>query len=349
MWVVKWRMENSIDREEVMSSVDLNPISDYAEIKTLKEKYLIAKKELCRVKSGTRRKELKEYIDDLKIQLGWTLLDCGKCEQGLALFESLSWSQYGETKCNGMARALTEMGHYDEARRLLRTGLKRFPKSYALWVAMGALHDGLGDDFESLKCMETALQFAPEDNSTGLYNKALILIRLGCYGDALPIIDELIERYPDDPKHLAERGALALDMGYPQEALHYYQKAINLWQPSQDTYAGICIYTGLCSTYMELGMKKEATEIAVEGLKKFPDEDSIIYHNVGATFYEMCWSNEAIEVLKKGVEKFPEDEELKKFLKDVENDLDDPDGDMKPYLGLLILLALIHKKLKKKC
>jgi len=32
-------------------------------------------------------------------------------------------------------------------------------------------------------------------------------------------------------------------------------------------------------------MKKEAVEIAVEGLRIFPDEDSIIYHNVGLAFF----------------------------------------------------------------
>jgi tetratricopeptide (TPR) repeat protein len=331
-----------------MSAVELNAISDYTEVKALKEKCLIATRKLNRAKSGTRREELKEYINDLKIQLGWTLLDCGEYDQGLPLFESLSWNQYGEVKCNGIARALTEMGYYDEARRLLKSGLKRFPKSYALWVAMGALHDSLGDDFESLKCMETALRFAPEDNSTGLYNKALILIRLGCYRNALPIVDELIERYPGDPRHIAERGALALDMGYPCEALQYYQKAMEVWKRSPTIYEGICVYSGLCSSYMALGMKTEAMEIALEGLKKFPDEDPILYHNLGATFYEMGWKNEATEVLKKGVEKFPDDDELRTLLKDVENDFDDPDGDTKPFLGLLILLALLHKKLKKK-
>ena len=132
-------------------------------------------------------------------------------------------------KCNGMARALTEMGYHDEARRVLKLGLKKFPESYALWVAMGAWHDSRGENFESLKCMEIALRFAPEDNSTALYNKAFTLIKLGCHGDALPIIDELIERYPDDPRHLAERGSCALDTGYPQEALKYYQKAMELW------------------------------------------------------------------------------------------------------------------------
>ena len=175
----------------------------------------------------------------------------------------------------------------------------------------------------------------------------MALIKLGCYGDALPIIEELIERYPGDPKYLVERGTLALDMGYPQEAVKFYQKAMGIWQQSQDVYAGLCIYTGLCSAYIELGMKREAMEIAVEGLKKFPDEDPSVYHNAGATFFEMGWREEAMKVLKKGVEKFPKDEELKKFLKDIEDDMDDSDGGEKPpILGMILLMALIRKKLK---
>ena len=61
----------------------------------------------------------------------------------------------------------------------------------------------------------------------------------------------------------------------------------------------------------------------------------------------MGWKHEGLEVLKKGIEKFPDDEELKKFLKDIEED-DDPQGNGKPLLGLLLLTALIHKKLRKK-
>ena len=190
--------------------------SNLTELKELKEEYRIARRELRWVKSNAKRRELKEYVDDLKMKLGWTLLDHGKYEQGLALYQTLSWRTHGMMKCNGMARALTEMGYHDEARRVLKLGLKKFPESYALWVAMGAWHESLGEDFESLKCVEIALRFAPEDNSTGLFNKAFTLIKLGCRGDALPIIDGLIERYPDDPRHLAERGSCALNMGYPQ-------------------------------------------------------------------------------------------------------------------------------------
>jgi len=334
----------------MMSSGELKASRDHAELKVLEEKYLTAKRELSRVKSKVRRRELKEYkeyIDGLKVDMGWKLLDCEEYERGLTLLSSVPWRTHGEMKCNGMARALTALGYYEGARRVLERGLKRFPDSYALWVAMGALHECLGDKFEALRCLDIALQFAPEDNSAGLYNKALILMELGCYGDAIQIYNDLIEKDPEDPRYFADRGCCSLEMGYPQEALQFYQQARDIWQHRQGVYDGVCIYSGLCSAYFELGMKKEAMEIALEGLKKFPDEDPILYQNVGASYFQMGWDKEAIGVLKKGIEKFPNDEELKKFLKAVEEDMDDPDsGEKPPLLSLILLMGLIRKKLK---
>jgi tetratricopeptide (TPR) repeat protein len=122
-----------------------------------------------------------------------------------------------------------------------------------------------------------------------------------------------------------------------------------LFSESSDPHTGVSIYAGFCSAYMELGMKREAVEISLEGLKRFPDEDSALYHNAGAAFYEMGWQKECLQILKKGVEKFPNDEELKQFLKGVEDNMDDPDGgDKPPLLGVLLLLALIYKNMRKK-
>jgi len=332
-----------------MDRAESNVRSNYDKLKALQGKFLSAQREYQQTGKEKEKRRLKKSINHLKMDLAWALLDCGEYEKGLVLYNSLPRGAYGEMKYNGMARALTEMGHYDKARRILKKGLKKFPDSYALWIGMGALCSELGDDFETLKCLDIALQFAPEDNSAGLYNKAMVLIKLGCRRHALPIFDELIERYPDDPQYLADRGSLALDMGYPQQALQYYQKAMEIWQQNPVAYNGICLSTGLCSTYSELGMKKEALEIALEGLKKFPDEDPALYQNVAATFFDMGWRKEAMEALKKGVEKFPGDEDLKKFLKDVEDDMDDPDkGDKPPLLGLMLLMALLYKRGKKK-
>jgi len=86
--------------------------------------------------------------------------------------------------------------------------------------------------------------------------------------------------------------------------------------------------------------------IGIEGLTNFSDEDPILYHNVAAAFYEMGLKHESLEVLKKGIEIFADDKELKKFLNDVEDDFDDPQGG--EFFGLILLTALMHKQLRRK-
>ena len=318
-------------------------------LKVLQGKYLSARKRLQQARSKWQRRRLREHFEDLKTDLAWTLLDCGKYEEGLALYLSVCGKQNRERKYSGIGRALTEMRHYDEARRIFEKGLKEFPESCALWTGLGILHDILGDHFESLKCFEAAIKFDPTKSLGPLYNKVLALMGLGSYTDAISIIDHLIEEYPEEPKYLAERGNCTGETGYPREALQYFEKAMALFSESSDPHTGVSIYAGFCSAYMELGMKREAMEIALEGLKRFPDEDPALYQNAGAAFYEMGWRKEAMEILKKGVEKFPEDEEMKKVLKDIEDDMDDPDkGDKPPLLGALLLLALIYNRWRKK-
>lgn len=62
----------------------------------------------------------------------------------------------------------------------------------------------------------------------------------------------------------------------------------------------------------------------------------------------MGWPKEAKEILEKGIEKFLDDEELRKFLNDVEDDTDDTDGEKPLLLGMIRLMAILHKKLRRK-
>lgn len=313
-------------------------------LKDLEEKYLCAREQLKQAETKSRKRKLKERMEDIKVDLAWELLDRGEHEKGLALYVSVSGAKHREWKCNGIARALIEMRHYGEARTILEKGLKEFPESSALWTCLGNLHNILGDHSEALICFEAAIR-CDSENSNLRYNKGLALMGLGSYTDAASIMDRLIEEYPQEPLYLAERGNCALESGYPREALQYYQEAMALFPESPKTDTGICIYAGLSAAYIELGMKREAIMTALEGLKRFPDEDSVLYYNAGAAFLGMGWRKEALEVLQKGVEKFPNEEDLEKFLKEVEDDMDDPDkSDRPPILGLLLLIAMLHKR-----
>jgi tetratricopeptide (TPR) repeat protein len=334
-----------LGRRQPMECNETNDLSPREALEPLMNEYVEAQRKLKEAKSHRRRQQLKRELNILKIDLGWTLMDCGKPEEGLALYKLLPWTTHGETKCNGMTRALTEMKSYDEARRLLGAGLKRYPDSYMLWVGLGTLNDALGDNFGALKCSEIAIQCAPERNWEARYNKAITLEKLSSYEEAAEILDGLIDECPEDPKFLAERGCCSSSMGYPQDALRYFQGAMKFWPKDPSVNTGISIYAGLCHAYFELGEKRKAMELALEGLKRYPGEDAILYHNVGASFWELGWKEEARDVLKEGLEKFPEDEELGQFFKDANEDMDDPDGGIKPpILGLMLLTAILQKR-----
>jgi len=192
-----------------------------------------------------------------------------------------------------------------------------------------------------------SIQCPPEGGWEAHYDKAVMFEKLGFDEEATGILDGLIEEYLEDPKFLVERGSYANEMGYPQEALQYYQRAMEFWINDPSTYMGIPIYAGLCHAYNELGEKRKAMEVALEGLKKFPNEDPILYQNVAATYYEMGWKDDAREILKEGIEKFPEDEDLKQCLKDLNDDLDDPEGGIiATILGLIVLTALSSKRMR---
>jgi tetratricopeptide (TPR) repeat protein len=99
---------------------------------------------------------------------------------------------------------------------------------------------------------------------------------------------------------------------------------------------------------MELGLKKEALEIAQEGLKVFPDE-SAMYENLGETYFEHGWISEARDVIEDGLKKFPDDERLKTVLERIEDETDSPDDPKRPpFISIMILLSLIIDKLRKK-
>jgi len=102
-----------------------------------------------------------------------------------------------------------------------------------------------------LICYEAAIRCDSEKSSGTLYNKALALLGLGSHADAVPIIDYLIEEYPEEPMYLAEKGNCALEAGYPVSA-SVLPKSDALFSESPEVHTGVCIYAGMCSAYIEL-------------------------------------------------------------------------------------------------
>jgi len=253
-----------------------NQTDPFRELAKIKRDLMKAQKRLRLTKEGAKKIELKTLINSLKMDLGSKLLDFGEHEKGLALFISVSGKGDEERKIHGVSRALTDMGYYDEAQKLLVKGLRKFKKSCYLWEQYGILNNLLGNGIQSLRCFEAAIEFMPRETPELFYNKALALVNLERYEEAIFILDHLIEHYPG-PMYLAERGECSLETGYPHEALRYYQKALDLLNKKPEVEAGLCIYTGLSATYIELGMRKEAMEIALEGISRYPNKEPALY------------------------------------------------------------------------
>jgi len=324
-----------------MKSKDPRTNTARENIKKLSKKLANVQQKYKQAKDMDRRKTLALCIDNIKMNIGWQLLDCGEYEKGLAMYQAMSWKIYGEDKYNGISRALIEMKYYDKARRLLEKGLQRFPESHCLLVGMGLLNKHLGHNLDALKYFKQALACGPGDRHA-LYDLAITLSELGYYEDSLSIIRKLIKKYPDDPEYFIEAGYCHLMMGYPENAVNYYKKA------SENGFSSPSIYGGLVCAYMEMGLKNEALEIAQAGLKEFP-EVSAMYENLGECYFEYGWSDDAKSVLQEGLKKFPNDERLQEVLKKIEDETNDPDNNKKPPLiGIMIFLSLILNRIGKK-
>jgi tetratricopeptide (TPR) repeat protein len=324
-----------------MKNTDTDKVAIHKEIMKLSKKLARTQQKYMQAEDVDRKNTLALCIDDIKRQIGWNLLDYGDYEKGLAVYQSMSWDTHGECKYKGIGRALIDMEYYDEAKQLLEKGLQRFPKSHFLLLAQGIVHKQLGLNVDALKYFNRAVKCSPSYRN-GLFAKATTLSELGYYEGSFSIIRKLMKESPDDLKYLIEAGYCTLMMGYPEDAIEYYKKALDNGFLSPD------LYGGLVGAYMDMGLKHDALEMAQEGIRKFPDEPSM-YENLGECYFEYGWIDDAKEVLNDGIKKFPDDERLKELLKRIDDETDNPDKGKNPSPnGFVILLIMLLRKLKEK-
>lgn len=311
------------------------------EIEKLSKRLERVQQKYEQAKTADRKKTLAFLIEDIKDHIGLELLDCKDYEKALAVYQSMSWDIYGEHKYNGISLALIYMERYDEAKQLLEEGLQRFPKSYFLLMRMGVLYRLQDCHVDALKYFKQAFKNCPSASQAHFF-KAASLSELGYYEEALSIVRKLIKEEPDHGSYLVEAGYCTQMMGYPEEAVGYYKKALNCG------YVSSGIYAGLTFSYMNMGLKHDALEIAQEGLKEYP-EMPCMYIYLSECYLEYDWVDEARSTIEEGLKKFPDDEDLQDALQSIEDETNDPDSNKKPpFLGIMLLLSLILKRNKKK-
>jgi len=321
-----------------MKVIDLEIKEPYKELAKLNKVLNKKEKDLERFKNTIAAVFLHDEVKQLRKEIAWLLLNCGEYKKALDAYTSMSWKTEGETKYLGIGIALHKTGKISEAINLFLKGLKRFPESFALIVAVGNIYHEM-DSFEmSLEYFKRALVLNPEDRSIA-FSKANALYGLGFYEEAFKIYQKLEKQYPDESLFIRQVGYCHLQMGYPEDASGHFKSLLNKGCADPNDY------NGLYWAYYDMGLKDDAIETAKEGIRKFPKDDPALYCNLGAVYLEQGWLNDAKDIVSEGLKKFPKDEGLKELLKAIEDEIDKPDDDDKkpPIKEILIISALIKK------
>jgi len=83
--------------DKKMASEAMNNSAE-EEKKQLTRKVVVAQHDLRQTRNRRKRQRIKEHIDELNMNLGYTFLDLREYKKALAVFSMLSYTTHGEMK-----------------------------------------------------------------------------------------------------------------------------------------------------------------------------------------------------------------------------------------------------------
>jgi tetratricopeptide (TPR) repeat protein len=262
--------------------------------------------------SGDRKKTHKE-LDDLKTQLAWQYLEAKDFEKAAKIYDKLPKDTH-DSYC-GKARIFIETQKYDEARILLEEALIKFPDYVPVLNTLGILYNNTDDHYEALRYLDRALAIDPNNNHWSLHNKARALTFLGYYEEAHKNWNDLIEMMPDDPSYIVELASCELQRGNLPAAINGFRKAI------ESGYGSPRVYLSLCQGYSNMDCAYESFATALEGVKKFPDQEPLLHAFLGLGYMKLEQFEEAKTAFQQGLALDPESELFPNLIETVEKKL----------------------------
>ncbi|MGH9430260.1 MAG: tetratricopeptide repeat protein [Terriglobia bacterium] len=151
---------------------------------------------------------------------------------------------------NNLAALLWQQGETERALPLFATALKISPEDFTALVGLGAILLNQGKVEKAQSLLQQAWKKRPGDFQTG-YELALALRQMKKPEDAWGIIGHV--SIPNEPaqaaKYYSLRGAIATDLGDPEEALKQYKEAYQLSPQAFDIYLALaqaCLKVANC-------------------------------------------------------------------------------------------------------
>jgi serine/threonine protein kinase/tetratricopeptide (TPR) repeat protein len=160
------------------------------------------------------------------------------------------------------ARVHELAGNKEEARKDLADGLREAPTDELGWIARGVAR--LGSDLAgAIADFDSALTLNPRSLSA-MQNKAHALSKMDKNQDAILVLDQLLERYPDYVPGRAGRGVLNARVGNEKAALADAVEAIRLDSAPSNLYQAAGIYALLGK---QPGSRAEAIRLLTAALR----------------------------------------------------------------------------------
>ena len=145
-----------------------------------------------------------------------------------------------------------------------------------------------------------ALAIDPKNNHWSLNNKARALTFLGYYEEAHKNWNDLIEMMPDDLTYIAELANCELQRGNLPAAIQSFRKAI------ERGYGSSRVYLSLCQGYSNMDCVYESFVTALEGVKKYPEQEALLYSFLGLGYMKLEQFEDAKTAFQQGIALDPE-------------------------------------------
>lgn len=126
-----------------------------------------------------------------------------------------------------LGRTESGQGNDTQALALLEQGIGLAPDNAQILFSMARVYHERAEENKALEYIERALEIAP-DKPPILTYKGNVLYRLHRYSDAFEVFCGLTKKYPQESSHWNNAGNVLRDLGDLDEAVTYYQKAVEL-------------------------------------------------------------------------------------------------------------------------
>lgn len=174
--------------------------------------------------------------------------------------------------CPSSSRALTnygrrllEAGQYRDAIGRLEAAVKIDPVHYEAWNALGAACFGINDYACAERSYREALEAHPSNDVR--YNLAILYLKTGAPGKALPLLGRILETQPEWPAANYLMGNALLKNNRFAEAVAQYEKVLRL-EPGN---IGAIVNMG--AAFMRLGRNSRALELFNRALELDPGNE----------------------------------------------------------------------------